>query len=69
MQTQFYSAHLSYEQMTVDTMRASGYNISAFKHILALESEVCTLRQLVAELLVKNQELRTNGFLPLFPSV
>ena len=69
MQTDFSSAHHSYEQMTVDTMLASGYNLSAFRHIMALESEVCTLRQLIAELLVKNQELRTNGFLPLFPSV
>jgi|GEM_PF-3465669 len=64
MQTPFYSAHPGSEQMTLDAMLASGYNVAAFSHIMVLETEVCALRKLVAELLVKNQELRANRFLP-----
>ncbi|ADV84456.1 bZIP transcription factor [Terriglobus saanensis] len=54
--------HPKYERMTIDSMLASGYSPSACGHIKELEAEVCTLRQIVAELLAKNQELRTHPF-------
>jgi hypothetical protein len=62
MQESLRPVPLQHEGLSMDSMAISGYDLSIGSRIQQLESEICTLRRLVTELLAKNQKLRMPPF-------